>query len=71
MELPLNYRSLTSYSYKIQLNKCLIKKALKICSNWNSFHNYIERNIFNLIKITNPSFLIDKTIKTYPNNQIN
>ena len=37
----LNFKSFTSFSYKISLIKCLIDRPFKICNNWNSFHNDI------------------------------
>ena len=39
--------------------------SLKICNNWNSFHNDIENIKSNLIKNAYPPFLIDKVIKKY------
>ena len=42
--LPLNFKSFTSFSYKISLIKCLIDRSFKICNNWNSFHNDTENN---------------------------
>ena len=65
----LNFKSFTSFLYKINLIKCLIDRSLKICNNWKSFHNDIENIIENikssLIKNTYPPLLIDKPIKTY------
>ena len=60
----LSFKSLTSFSYKISLIKCLIDRLFKICNNWNSVHNDIE-NISNRIKNAYPPFLIDKVIKKY------
>ena len=34
-ELLLNFKSFTSFSYKISLIKCLILRSFNICSNWN------------------------------------
>ena len=48
-ELLLNFKSFTSFSYKISLIKCLIDKSFKICNNWNSFNNDIENIKSNLI----------------------
>ena len=64
--LSLNFKSFTSFSYKIRLIKCLIDRPLKICNYWNSFHNDIEN-----IKSKNayPPFLIDKVIKKYPDHK--
>ena len=36
--LLLYFKSLTSFSYKVSLIKCLIDSSLKICNNSNSFH---------------------------------
>ena len=63
--LLLNFRSFTSFSYKISLIKCLIDRSFKICNNWNSFHNDIENIKSNLIKNAYPPFLINKVIKKY------
>ena len=45
----LNFKSFTSFSYKISLIKCLLDRSLKICNNWNSFQNDIESIKTNLI----------------------
>ena len=52
--LLLNFKSFTSFSYKISLIKCLIDRSFKICNNWNSFHNDIENIKSNLIKNAYP-----------------
>ena len=62
--LLLNFKSLTSFSYKISLIKCLTDRSFKICNNWNSFHNDIENIKSNLIKNAYPSFLINKVRKS-------
>ena len=46
----LNFKSFTSFSYKISLLKYLIDGSFKICNNWNSFQNDIENIKSNLIK---------------------
>ena len=63
--LLLNFKSFTSFSYKITLIKCLIDRSFKIFNNWNSFHNDIENIKSNLIKNAYPPFFIDKVIKKY------
>ena len=63
--LLLNFKSFTSFSYKISLIKCLIDSSFKICNNWNSFHNDIENIKSNLIKNAYLPFLIEKVIKKY------
>ena len=63
--LLLNFKSFTSFSYKISLIKCQIDRLFKICNNWNSFHNDIKNIKVNLIKNVYPPFLIDKVIKKY------
>ena len=47
----LNFKSFTSFSYKISLIKYLIDGSFKICNNWDSFHNDIENIKSNLIKM--------------------
>ena len=63
--LLLNFKSFTSFSYKISLIKSLIDRLFKICNNWNSFHNDIENIKSNLINNAYPPFLIHKVIKKY------
>ena len=63
--LLLNFKSFTSFSYKISLIKCLIDRSFKICNNWNSFHNDIENIKSNLIKNAYLPFLSDTVIKKY------
>ena len=63
--LLLNFKSFTSFSYKISLIKCLIDRSFKICNNWNSFHNDIENIKSNLIRNAYPPFLIYNVIKKY------
>ena len=63
--LLLNFKSFTSFSYKLSLMKCLIDRSFKICKNWNSFHKYKENIKSNYIKNTYLPFIIDKVIKKY------
>ena len=63
--LLLNFKSSTSFSYKISLIRCLIDRSFKICNYWNSFHNDIESIKSNLIKNAYLPFLTDKVIKKY------
>ena len=63
--LPLNFKSFTSFPYKISLIKCLIDRSLKIFNNWNSFHNDIKNIKSPLIKNACPPFWIAKVIKKY------
>ena len=65
--LVLNFKSFTSFSFKISLIKCLnlSQMSFKICNNWDSFHNDIENIKSNLIKSAFPLFLIYKVIKKY------
>ena len=64
--LLLNFKSFTSFSYKISLIKCLIDGSFKVCNKWNSFHNEIENIKSNLIKNAYLPFLIDKVITKIP-----
>ena len=64
--LLLNFKSFTSFSYKISLIKCLIDRSFKNCNNWNSFRNGIESIKSNLIRNAYPPFLIDEVVKKIP-----
>ena len=61
----LNFKSLTSFSYKISLVTCLIDRLFKTCNSWNSFYNDIESIKSNLIKNSYSPFLINKVTKKY------
>ena len=61
--LLLNFKSFTSFSYKISFIKCLINRSFKICNNCNSFQNDVKNIKSNLLKNAYPPFLIDKVIK--------
>ena len=63
--LALNFKSFTSFSYKISLFKCLVDRSFKICNNWNPFHNDIEGIKSNLIKNAYSPFLIIKKYLNY------
>ena len=58
--LLLNFKSFTSFSFKISLIKCLIDRLFKICNNGNSFHNDTENIKSNHIKNAYPPLVIDK-----------
>ena len=58
----LNFKSFTSFSYKLSLIKCLIDRSFSISNNWNSFHNDIENIKCNHIRNAYPLFLINKVI---------
>ena len=63
--LLLNFKSFTSFPYKVSLIKYLTDRSFKICNNWNSFHSDIENIKSNLNKNAYLVFLIDKVIKKY------
>ena len=67
--LLLDFKSSTSFLYKISLIKCVIDSSFKFYNNWNSFHNDTENIKPNLIKNAYPPFLIDKVIKKFFSNQ--
>ena len=61
--LLLNFKSFTSFSYKISLIKCLVDRSFKVCNNLNTLHNDIESIKSNHIKNAYSPLLIDKVIK--------
>ena len=60
-----NFKSFTSFSYKLSLIKCVRDRSSKICNNWNSFLNDAENINSNVIKNAYLPFLIDRVIKKY------
>ena len=58
-KLLVNFKSFTSFSYKISLIRCLIDRS------FNSFHNDIKNIKSNFIKNAYLPYLIDKVIKNY------
>ena len=64
-EFTLNFKSFSSFSYKISLSKCLVDTSFKICNNWNSFHKDIDSIKSKLIKNAYAPFVINKVIKNY------
>ena len=63
-----------THSQRLRLIKCFVDMSFKVCNNWKSFHNDIEKIKSNLIKKAYPQFLIYKFIKKYldhkfPSNQ--
>ena len=68
--LLINFKSFSSFSYKISLIKCSIDRWFKICNNWNIFHNDTKSIQSNLIKNVYPPFLIDKVIKKYLDHKL-
>ena len=70
MGLLLNFKSFALFSYKVSVIKCLIDRSIKICNNWNSFHNDMVNIKSNLIKNAYPLFLICNVIKKYLNHKL-
>ena len=63
--LLLKFKSFISFSYRINLIKCLIDRPFKSCNNRNTVHNDVENIKSNLIKNAYSPFLIDKATKKY------
>ena len=61
----LNFKSFTSFSYKISLIKCLIDRSFKTCNKWNSFNSDIENIKSNFVNNVYRPFLINKIIKRH------
>ena len=61
--LLVDFKSFTSFSYKVSSIKFLIDMPFKISNNWNSFHNDIGNIKSSLIENAYAPFLIDKFMK--------
>ena len=60
-----NFNSFTSRFYQIILVECLIDRAYKINSTWDSFHKNVPKIKETLKHNSFPSFLIDSITKSY------
>ena len=65
----LHWKSLTALIYKINLIKCLLDRAWKICSNHELFHQEILHLKEVLRKNDYPSSVIDKQIEKFLNKK--
>ena len=61
----LNWNSLTARVYKINVIKCLLDRAWKICSNYKLFHLEVLSLKEILMKNSYPCSVIDRTIKEF------
>ena len=61
----LNWKSLTTKSYKINVIKCMLDRAWKICSNYELFHLEILSVKEILMKNDYPRSVIDKEISIF------
>ena len=66
----LHWKSLTAVVYKINLIKCLLDRAWKICSNYELFHQEILLLKEVLKKNDYPSSVIDKQIDKFLNKKL-
>lgn len=67
----LNWNSLTSKRYKINLIGCLLTRAYGICSDLKSLHIEIEKIKQILYKNDYPSLIVDKQIKKFLDQKLN
>ena len=66
----LHWKSLTAVVYKINLIKCLLDRAWKICSNYELFHQEILLLKEVLKRNDYPSSVIDKQIDKFLNKKL-
>ena len=67
--LYINVTSFTPFLYKIRLIKTLLHRAFEISSYWNFFDQEKQKIKNLLMKNLYPSYLIEKEIKTFLENQ--
>ena len=61
----LNFNSICPERYKTGVIKTLLHRAFHICSNWDNFHNEVERLKQLLTNNNFPISIIDKTLKQF------
>ena len=59
----MNFNSFVPLMYRLSVVKCLVSRALRLCSTWNLFHLEIECLRSMLLRNSYPSRLLDRIIK--------
>ena len=69
--LFMNFNSFVPLIYRLSVFKCLVYRALRLCSTWNLFH--LEINCLRSMLLRNgyPSWLLDRFIKFSVSNFLN
>lgn len=62
--LFMNYNSFTPLAYRLSVFKCLVHRALHLCSNWSLFHFEIGLIRTMLLRNAYPGRILDKIIKS-------
>jgi len=69
--LYMNFNSFTPLQYRLSVFKCLVYRALRLCSSWQLIHNEIQTLRSMLLRNSFPSWILDRIIKSLINSSIN
>ena len=68
--LFMNFNSFTPITYRLSVFKCLVFRALRLCSSWKLFHDEITRIRSMLLRNAYPSWLLDRIVKDSVSNYL-
>jgi len=61
--LFMNFNSFVPLMYRLSVFKCLVSRALRLCSTWNLFHLEVNSVRSMLLRNAYPAWLLDRIIK--------
>ena len=69
--LCMNFNSFIPMLYKLSVVKCLVQRALQLCSSWEFFHSEISIIKAMMLRNAYPSYVLDRIVKTSLYNYLN
>jgi hypothetical protein len=69
--LFMNFNSFVPLMYRLSVFKCLVSRAIQLCSTWNLFHVEIDNVRSMLLRNAYPSFLLDRIVKNAVSSFLN
>ena len=69
--LFMNFNSFTPLAYRLSVFKCLVYRALRLCSTWSLFHDEVTSVKSMLLRNAFPAWILDRIIKSSVSKFIN
>jgi len=67
----MNFNSFAPIAYRLSVFKCLVYRALRLCSSWKLFHEEIACIRAMLLRNAYPAWILDRIIKDSVSNYLN
>src|SRR6201995_3701323 len=61
--LFMNFNSFEPLMHRLSVFKCLVSRAIQLCSTWSLFHVEIDQVLSMLLRNAYPSWLLDRIVK--------